>query len=116
MNIVLSRQNARHYEWGSGCDGWHLHEGEDLSVIEERVPPGAAETRHRHRRARQFFYVLSGEARLELEGREHRLGPGEGLHVAPGAAHQLCNQGPAELRFLVISAPPSHGDREVAAA
>ena len=53
-----SRANARHYLWGGACDGWHLLAGDDLSVIEERMPPGTAEQRHSHVRARQFFYVL----------------------------------------------------------
>ncbi len=104
--------NARHYVWGNGCDGWHLLDRDDLSVIEERVPPGAAEARHLHAQARQFFYVLVGEATLEVEGQVHQLRAGEGLHVPPGAAHQLRNEGNMEIRFLVISAPRSHGDRE----
>lgn len=106
-----STTTARHYSWGQACDGWHLLEGEELSVIEERVPPGAAEARHRHVRARQFFYVLAGEATLELDGAVHRLAPGEGLHVPPGAAHQLRNDAHEDLRFIVISSPRSHGDR-----
>lgn len=106
-----STTTARHYTWGQACDGWHLLEGEDLSVIEERVPPGAAEVRHRHQRSRQFFYVLAGEATLEVDGAVHRLAPGEGLHVPPGAAHQLRNETGGDLRFIVISSPRSHGDR-----
>jgi len=112
----VSRDNGRHYFWGDGCDGWHLLEGEDLSVIEERVPPGGAETLHRHLRARQFFYVLSGVATLELDGNTHRLEPGQGLHVPPGAAHQLRNESETDLRFLVMSSPRSHGDRETLSA
>lgn len=111
MNAV-DAATARHYRWGDACDGWHLLEGADLSVIEERVPPGAAEVPHRHARSRQFFYVLAGVATLELEGRAHRLVPGQGLHVPPGSTHQLRNEGATDLRFLVISAPRSHGDRE----
>ena len=107
----VSTATARHYAWGPSCDGWHLLEGDDLSVIEERVPPGAFEVRHHHVRARQFFFVLAGEASLELDGVPHRLGVGEGLHVAPGVAHQLRNDGGSDLRFLVVSAPKSHGDR-----
>lgn len=113
---MVDRERARHYLWGSRCDGWHLLEGDDLSVIEERVPPGAGEARHRHRRARQFFYVLSGEVVLEMEGESHRLGPGQGLHVPPGAAHQLRNEGAIDACFLTISSPKSHGDREDAPA
>jgi quercetin dioxygenase-like cupin family protein len=108
---AISASNAEHYRWGEACDGWHLFAGDDLSVIEGRMPPGAAEQRHRHARARQFFYVLEGEAMLELDGACHRLSRGEGLHVPPGAAHQMRNESAADVRFLVVSAPKSHGDR-----
>ena len=107
----VSIANAQHYAWGQACDGWFLLEGEDLSVIEERVPPGMAETRHRHAMSRQFFYVLDGEATLEVDGQIHVLQVGEGLLVPPGAAHQLRNAGDGDTRFLVVSAPKSHGDR-----
>ena len=115
MNAV-DRSSAPHYTWGGACDGWHLHAGDDLSVIEERVPPGASEVRHRHARARQFFYVLDGELRIEAEGVEHPLHTGQGLHVAPGVAHRVFNAAAGDARFLVVSAPRAHGDREEAPA
>jgi mannose-6-phosphate isomerase-like protein (cupin superfamily) len=108
---VISKENAEHYHWGQACEGWHLLAGDDLSVIEECMPPGTAEQRHLHVRARQFFYVLEGEAVLELDGTRHQLRRGEGLHVPPGAAHQLHNVSMVDVRFLVVSAPKSHGDR-----
>jgi len=110
----VGTRNAEHYRWGQGCDGWHLLAGDDLSVIEERMPPGTAEQRHRHAHARQFFYVLEGEAVLELDGTPQRLRRGEGQQVPSGAAHQMCNQSGADVRFLVVSAPKSHGDRTAA--
>lgn len=51
----ISIENAGHYIWGDGCDGWHLLKTDALSVIQERVPAGKAETLHFHRRAAQFF-------------------------------------------------------------
>lgn len=108
---TVSIDNAQHYRWGEVCDGWHLLAHDDLSVIEERVPPGVAEQRHRHATSRQFFYVLEGEATLEVEGEVHSLTRGCGLHVPPGAAHQLRNDSGADIRFVVISSPKSHGDR-----
>jgi len=114
MNASVSTDNAAHYRWGGVCDGWHLLAGDDLSVIEERMPPGAVEVRHRHARARQFFYVLEGVATLEADGVTQVLKAGEGLHIPPGTAHQMRNEGAVDLRFLVISAPKSHGDREPA--
>mgnify|MGYP001822067950 FL=1 len=82
-----------------------------MSVIQEQVPAGAGELRHYHQRAEQFFYVLSGVAALEVEGEEHVLHMGQGLHVAAGKAHRLTNRHSQALNFLVISTPPSHGDR-----
>jgi mannose-6-phosphate isomerase-like protein (cupin superfamily) len=110
--VAVDTGNATHYAWGACCDGWHLLDREDLSVIEEAMPPGSAETRHRHARARQFFYVLAGTATLEVDGCVHLLGAGQGLHVPPGQAHQMRNDGATGLRFLVVSSPKSHGDRE----
>ena len=49
---LMSRAAAQHYEWGDGCEGWHLVRAQNLSVIEERMPPGAREVRHWHARAR----------------------------------------------------------------
>jgi len=111
---VVDTATAEHYTWGSACDGWHLLRGDDLGVIEERMPPGSVEQRHLHRHARQFFYVLAGQAVMELDGRQHRLDAGQGLHVPPGSAHQMRNESAADLRFLLVSAPHSHGDREPA--
>ena len=109
----ISRQTADHYVWGGDCDGWHLVKRRALSVIEERMPPGASEVRHHHVQAQQFFYALHGELTLEVEGKEYVLGPGEGLEVYPWQKHQAMNRCDSELRMLVISQPPSHGDRIV---
>jgi quercetin dioxygenase-like cupin family protein len=103
--------SAPHYRWGAGCDGWHLLRAPGLSVIQERMPPATSEVRHRHGVARQFFYVLSGELELELAGVRHRLEAGAGLEVPPGAPHEASNRSEADVEFLVISQPPSHGDR-----
>ena len=63
----MSTSTAEHYTWGEACDGWHLVKQDGVSVIQERMPAGTAETRHRHARSRQFFYVLSGSLTIEME-------------------------------------------------
>ena len=108
---VISTENAAHYQWGDGCDGWHLLASEQLSIIQERVPAGSSEVKHYHQRAEQFFFVLNGEATLEVEGILHRLQTHQGMHVPAGKSHQLSNQGEADCWFIVTSTPPSHGDR-----
>jgi mannose-6-phosphate isomerase-like protein (cupin superfamily) len=108
----ISKESAEHYTWGAQCDGWHLLKSPDLSVIQERMPPGTAETRHFHHRAQQLFYILAGKAVMRLAGHSIVLTAGEALRIPPGVPHQMRNDSADEVHFLVISQPPSHGDRE----
>ncbi|MGC1650266.1 MAG: cupin domain-containing protein [Candidatus Sulfotelmatobacter sp.] len=108
---AVSRDNAEHYRWGVDCDAWYLVNDEQLSVIEEFMPPGAAEIRHHHEKAQQFFYILSGEVIMEVEGQTTLLHAGTGIRVMPGKRHQIRNPSSVPVRFLVISHPRSHGDR-----
>jgi mannose-6-phosphate isomerase-like protein (cupin superfamily) len=103
-----------HYAWGDGCDGWHLVKQENLSVIEERMPAGTAEVRHYHNAAQQFFYILAGEAEMEVDGETVTLTRGQGLYIPPRTPHRIRNASEAAVEFLVISQPPSHGDRVLA--
>lgn len=110
----VSAATAEHYVWGTVCDGWHLARGPALSIIQERMPPQTAEARHQHRASRQFFYVLEGTLLVEVDGTEHTLSAGEGVEVSPGLAHQVHNVSSTPAGFLVVSQPPSHGDRHPA--
>lgn len=108
---VVSTRNADHYVWGGNCDGWFLMRSPELTIIQERVPPGGMEIKHYHEGSWQFFFVLSGEAVLEVNGERHLLRAHEGLEVPPRAVHQLRNESHCEIVFLVVSQPGSHGDR-----
>ena len=114
MSEVVQASPGNHYIWSGVCDGWHLLRNENLSVIEERMPPGAEEQRHLHHRSRQFFYVLEGELTMEVDGRRHLLSGRQALEIVPGQRHQAMNRSGADVRFLVVSQPPSHGDRSPA--
>jgi mannose-6-phosphate isomerase-like protein (cupin superfamily) len=110
----VNRANTEHYVWGSNCDGWHLLKDAALSVIEEQMAPGTTEILHFHERSRQFFVVLAGEAVMELDGNETRLAARDGLQIRPRTLHRIRNESQDPLQFLVISQPPSHGDRVTA--
>jgi mannose-6-phosphate isomerase-like protein (cupin superfamily) len=109
--VITSTENAEHYTWGSNCDGWPLLRNDTLSVIQERMPPGTSEQLHYHERAQQVFYILSGTATFEIEGGTETAVAGQSIHVRPKTKHRILNDGDADLHFLVISEPKSHGDR-----
>jgi mannose-6-phosphate isomerase-like protein (cupin superfamily) len=110
MNIV-DLSNAEHYLWGNNCDGWHLVKQADMSAIAERVPAGESEQRHYHIYSRQFFYILTGEAVIEVDGDRQVLKAQQGIEIPPRAVHQFRNESSSDVTFLVISVPKSHGDR-----
>ena len=111
---MISKDSAEHYVWGSGCDGWHLVKRGEVSIIHERMPPGTAEVRHYHQAAWQFFFVLAGTATLEIGGKREILQAQQGVEVPAGVAHQMRNDSETDVEFIVISQPPSHGDRVLA--
>jgi mannose-6-phosphate isomerase-like protein (cupin superfamily) len=84
-----------------------------LSVTEEQLPAGTSEVLHYHEHAQQFFFILSGEAVMEVNGRNIRLASREGLRILPGVPHRISNKSTEPVQFLVISQPASHGDRVV---
>lgn len=108
---VVSIESIDRYSWGADCDGWHLVQSTELSVIQERMPRGTEESRHAHHLSRQFFYVLSGALSIEINGEQQVLGPNEGIEISPNSPHQVRNTSEGETMFLVVSQPPSHGDR-----
>jgi len=113
--MPISTASAEHYTWGGPnrdqSHGWHLLRSPELSIIEESMTAGASETRHHHTRARQFFYVLEGTLTMQLADESIVLEPGHGIEIAPGESHQAFNLSDGPVRFLVMSQPPSHGDR-----
>jgi len=109
--MIQSAASAEHYRWGDVCDGWRLLDRPDLSVTQERIPPGAGEVRHYHQQARQVFFVLDGELQIEARDQVHRLSRGDSLEVPPGAAHRVRNASAADVSFLVVAAPSTQGDR-----
>jgi mannose-6-phosphate isomerase-like protein (cupin superfamily) len=109
--MIVSTENAEHYNWGEICDGWRLLQRDDMSVIQERVPPGGSEVWHYHEKARQFFYILEGKGSLAFEDYEVTLQKGQGVEIDPMIRHQFKNQSKTDVHFLVISVPSTRGDR-----
>jgi mannose-6-phosphate isomerase-like protein (cupin superfamily) len=85
--------------------------GDELSVIEERMPPNTTEKAHHHKTATQFFRVLKGVLTREVEGERYSLKAGEGLEVSPGERHKAINASGQPCVFLVCSAPSTEDDR-----
>jgi mannose-6-phosphate isomerase-like protein (cupin superfamily) len=109
--MIISKTNAPHYVWGAGCDGWRLADEPERSIIHERMPPGTSETEHYHEKAKQLFFMLSGQAAMYIKGERFELKVHEGIAVEPGVPHRMANESEQATEFLVISTPTTKGDR-----
>lgn len=77
------------------------------------MPPNTSEDMHYHRKAKQFFYILSGQATMQFSDCTLLLNTGDGVEIKPGQAHQMCNCSDTEIEFLTVSMPKSHGDKVI---
>lgn len=105
------KNNSPHYTWGAQCDGWHLLQSENLSVIQERMPPDSSETRHYHETSMQLFFVLSGQLSIEIDEKLSVLYAHESVEVPARSKHRVWNESHDNVEFLVISQPTTRNDR-----
>jgi mannose-6-phosphate isomerase-like protein (cupin superfamily) len=91
--------------------------GGSMAVFEE-VPPLVDTPTHVHEREDELFVSLEGEHVIELDGAEHRIGPGETVFAPRGVPHAQRRAVPGEGRLLVITTPAGLEGffRELAAA
>lgn len=80
------------------------------SLAEATLAPGAGTRRHYHARTEEIYVVLGGSGRMEVDGDERDVEPGDAILIPPGAWHEI-KAADAELRFLCCCAPQySDGD------
>lgn len=61
---------------------------------------------HAHDTVEQYYYILSGEGEVIIDGERHPVREGSVAYFAPGARHQLLNEDSDEwLEQLIISCP-----------
>jgi mannose-6-phosphate isomerase-like protein (cupin superfamily) len=79
------------------------------SLAEAHLATGSATERHYHKLSEEFYYITHGNGRMEIDGEEREVGPGDAILIPPGAWHQIRAVEP--LRFLCCCAPPyAHED------
>jgi mannose-6-phosphate isomerase-like protein (cupin superfamily) len=108
---VISKRTVPTQKWRVVCDGWTLFDDPHLHVIQERMPPNTHELRHIHDQVRQLYFVLEGEATVEVDDRTEVVPQGEALAITAGAAHRMMNNSDRDLEFLVVSSSPPRADR-----
>jgi mannose-6-phosphate isomerase-like protein (cupin superfamily) len=81
------------------------------SLAEATLTTDQQTERHYHRVSEEIYFLLEGAGRIEIDGEERNVGPGDAILIPPGTWHQITAISAEPLRFLCCCAPPySHED------
>lgn len=69
------------------------------------IPPGKSSAKHYHKISEETYYILAGQGRMVVDGREYILMPGQACLICAPEVHQIFNDGAANLEFLAVCAP-----------
>jgi len=82
---------------------------EKQSLAEATVQVGGSTQRHYHKQSEEFYFILEGSGRMEIDAETREVCPGDAILIPPGAWHTITARD--RLRFLCCCAPPySHED------
>jgi mannose-6-phosphate isomerase-like protein (cupin superfamily) len=81
----------------------------EQSLAEATVQEGRATQRHYHKLSEEFYFILEGRGRIEIDGETRKVAEGDAILIPAGAWHTITSD--SRLRFLCCCAPPySHAD------
>ena len=78
---------------------------ENLSVRLWRLPPGSANTLHKHVRQEEFYFVIEGMGRMRVGDETLTVPKYGGVLVGPDQLRQVFNDTDAEVLWLIVGAP-----------
>jgi len=90
-----------------------LAEASDYKVKRIVVDPGKKLSLQRHRRRREQWILVSGEAVATVEGREILLRQGESATIPCGATHRLENRGVTAVTFIEVQTGDYFGEDDI---
>jgi uncharacterized cupin superfamily protein len=80
-----------------------------INVVD--IPPGGRIPEHdeTERDQEEVFVLLSGDAAIVIDGREHAFPQGTFARLDPEPTRTVVNRGDAPARLLIVSAPRTSG-------
>jgi mannose-6-phosphate isomerase-like protein (cupin superfamily) len=78
---------------------------ENLSARLWRLPPGSANTLHKHIRQEEFYFVLEGTGRMRVGNETLTVPKHGGVLVGPDQLRQVFNDTDTEVLWLIVGAP-----------
>ncbi len=80
-------------------------------IHDDVLPPNTSIGVHTHGNDQEYYYIVSGNGVMTLDGKEHDVAAGDITAVLPGGSHGLANRSANDLRIIVISVKAEGGKR-----
>jgi len=96
--------------WGSFTV---LDESEQFKVKRIEVKPGSRLSYQKHAHREEHWYVVSGTARVTLDGKDIDLKAGEAVDIPVGTAHRVRNPGEELLVFVEVQRGDYFGEDDI---
>lgn len=90
-----------------------LFTGDKTQLVVMNIPVGGEIGKEKHPHVEQSLFILSGQAKVTLDGKETEMGAGDVVVVTPGTKHNLINVGTEPLKVYTIYGPANHIDGRV---
>ena len=87
-----------------------LAETKRSQVAEMVLEPGKSTggSENVHKESDQWLYIVDGNGKAIIEGKEVKLKTGDLILIEKGETHEIINEGKALLRTFSIYAPPAY--------
>lgn len=90
-----------------------IDEGDSFNVKRIEVNPGHRLSYQKHSKRSEHWVVVSGEAKVTLEGKDMILLPGDSVEIPIGARHRVENCGAEKLIFIEIQRGTYFGEDDI---
>ncbi|HOG17358.1 MAG: Alginate biosynthesis protein AlgA [Syntrophaceae bacterium PtaU1.Bin231] len=102
--------DAEHRPWGSFEV---LAEAPDHKVKRITVRPGQRLSLQRHRRRKEHWYVVAGEALVRVGDGESLLRPGQAADIPCRTLHRIRNTGATDVVFIEVQTGGYFGEDDI---
>ncbi len=114
FHLNESEREHRHGDHGPK----YLEKGPRMNFGIVKLQPGNVVSPHVHHIMQESFFILEGCVTMYIrpasgqDWERVELKEGDYIHLEPGEAHKICNEGSKVLRMVVTAAPFAQDDKE----
>ncbi len=110
MELKNDAAKSEKRPWGSFTT---IEPGENYKVKRIEVLPGKRLSYQKHSRRSEHWFIISGNAKVTLNGAEILVGAGSSIDIPLGAAHRVENPGSEPLLFIEIQTGDYFGEDDI---